>query len=41
MARMRFPVKSNKSKKTADSRKWLIDSDVTRYITSYKDWFVD
>ena len=41
MARMRFSVKSNKLKKIADSRKWLIDSGVTRYMTFYKDWFVD
>ena len=41
MARTRYPVKSQKPKRTADSRKWLIDSGATRHMTPHKDWFVD
>ena len=41
MARTRYPVKSQRPKETADSRKWLIDSGATRHMTPHKDWFVD
>ena len=41
MARTRYPVKSQRPKETADSRKWLIDSGATRHMTPHRDWFVD
>ena len=41
MARTRYLVKSERPNSTADSRRWLIDSGATRYMTPHKDWFVD